>query len=143
MNTGCPRGAIDRLVGTFTGSGSWHDSAGKAQAYKVAQAIGKTADGFEISFRHDFEDASVTEARFLMRWTTPVIFDVLVADRMVGNGYCFNLYCHYHLALGDRFVQASYSLEGARMKVYGSSTRNAEGRYIAWSEDLTRTMDDE
>jgi hypothetical protein len=142
MNTGSPRGAIGRLVGTFTGSGTWHDAAGKAQAYKVAQMVGETGDDFVISFRHDFEDASVTEARFLMRWTTPVIFDVLVADRVVGNGYCFNGYCHYHLALGDRFVQASYTLEADRVKVYGSSTKNAEGLYIAWSENLERALDD-
>ena len=62
-----------------------------------------------------------------------------VAGTPVGNGYLFGGYCHYHLKLGEKFVEASYRSTDAGLEVFGSSTANAEGHYIAWKERLRRT----
>jgi hypothetical protein len=40
---------------------------------------------------------------------------------------------------GKAFVEASYRIDGDTVEVFGSSTTNAEGHYIAWKEVLRRT----
>ena len=128
----------DTFVGTFEGTGAWHDAAGKSMAYRIRQTNTATADGFEIAFTHNFDDGTVVEARFSMTWIAPSLLRVDVAGAPVGNGYVFDAYCHYHLKMGDRFVEASYRSTSDGLEVFGSSTTNAEGLYIAWTETLHR-----
>ena len=70
----------------------------------------------------------VVDARFSMSWIAPDLFRLDVAGAPVGNGYVFDGVCHYHMKLGEKFVE-----------VFGSSSTNAEGHYIAWKETLRRT----
>jgi hypothetical protein len=98
-----------------------------------------TPDGFEIVFKHDFADGTVVDARFQMTWVAPHIFRVSVAGAALGYGYLLDGYCHYHLETGQAFVEASYRITGDTIDVFGSSTKNAEGDYIAWKEILQRT----
>ena len=130
--------SIEQLTGTFAGEGAWHDSAGTSMTYVVRQTTRVTNDGFEIAFKHDFADGSVVDARFEMTWLAPHLFRVSVAGAPIGHGYLFDNYCHYHLETGKAFVEASYRFDGDGVKVCGSSTRNAEGNYIAWKEMLRR-----
>jgi len=130
---------IEKLAGTFEGEGVWHDSAGKSMTYAVHQSNRVTANGFEIAFKHDFADGSIVDARFEMTWVTPHIFRVSSAGAPLGHGYLFDDYCHYHLETGKAFVEASYRCEPDAVHVFGSSTTNAEGNYIAWKEVLRRT----
>ena len=58
--------AIERFVGTYEGAGEWHDSAGQSLGYRVRQTSLPTANGFELVFKHDFDDGTVTDARFNM-----------------------------------------------------------------------------
>ena len=129
---------IDRLAGTFTGVGTWYDSAGKSASYRVRQTNRVTSDGFEVAFKHDFDDGTVVDARFAMSWLTRNLFRVDVGGSAVGNGYVFDNYCHYHLKPGNAFVEASYRVNGDALDVWGSSSANAEGNYIAWNEALRR-----
>jgi hypothetical protein len=129
---------FDRLAGTYEGAGEWHDSAGKSSAYTIRQTNLATADGFEIAFKHNFADGAVVDARFQMTWVAPNIFRVSVAGTPVGHGYVFDDYCHYHLETGKAFVEASYRVGADTVEVFGSSTTNAEGNYIAWKEMLRR-----
>lgn len=130
--------SIERFVGTYEGIGTWHDSAGKSSAYKVQQTTRSTSNGFEIAFKHDFDDGTVTEARFNMTWVAPHIFRVDVSGTPVGHGYVFDTSCHYHLKIGEAFVEASYRASADAVEVFGSSTRNADGNYIAWRETVRR-----
>lgn len=130
---------VEKFLGTYEGDGAWHDSAGKTSDYRIAQTNLTTTDGFEIAFKHDFDDGTVVQARFTMTWIAPHIFRVDVSGAAVGHGYVFDNYCHYHLKVGDAFVEASYRSGGDAVEVFGSSTRNAEGNYIAWKETLRRT----
>ena len=129
---------VEKFVGTFEGHGTWHDAAGKSMAYRIRQTNTATADGFGIVFSHDFDDGTVVDARFSMTWIALSLFRVDVAGAPVGNGYVFDAYCHYHLKMGDRFVEASYRPTPGGLEVFGSSTTNAEGLYIAWTETLHR-----
>jgi hypothetical protein len=131
--------AIDSLAGTYEGTGEWFDSSGKSSTYSVRQTNSETPDGFEIVFKHDFDDGTVVDARFEMTWVAPRIFRVSVAGASLGYGYLLDGYCHYHLETGTAFVEASYRVNGDTIDVFGSSTKNAEGNYIAWKEVLRRT----
>src|SRR5262245_3863165 len=99
---------LNGLIGTFDGSGEWHDSAGKSATYGIRQTNASSADGFEVSFKHDFDDGTVVDARFQMTWITDKLFRVDVAGAPIGNGYAFGDVCHYHMKLGEKFVEVSY-----------------------------------
>ena len=100
-------------------------------AYKVVLSVIETAAGFDVWFKHDFDDASVVEARFNMTWIAPSLFRVDVSGTAVGNGYIFDGYCHYHMKAGEAFVEASDRPTIDGLEVSGSSSRNADGNYIA------------
>jgi hypothetical protein len=129
---------IEHLLGTFVGKGRWHDSVGQSQSYHVQQTNRALAGGLELSFKHDFEDGSIVSATFALLPIAPALYRLEVADAVVGNGYLLDDYCHYHLKTGDAFVEASYRGTDDRVRVYGSSTKNADGNYIAWHEMLIR-----
>jgi len=129
---------LESFAGTYEGSGEWFDSSGKSSTYSVRQTNSATPDGFEIAFTHDFADGTVVDARFQMTWVAPHIFRVAVAGAALGYGYLLDGYCHYHLETGQAFVEASYRITGDTIDVFGSSTKNAEGNYIAWKEVLRR-----
>jgi hypothetical protein len=129
----------EKLFGTYEGTGSWHDAAGKSASYRIRQTNTPRDEGFDIAFHHDFDDGTVVDARFAMTWIAPNLFRVEVGGAAIGNGYVFDGSCHYHLKLGDQCVEASYRASGSQLEVCGSSTTNAEGLYIAWTERLRRT----
>ena len=131
--------SVEGLIGAFDGSGAWYDSAGKSATYRITQTNASSADGFEMAFKHDFDDGTVIDARFRMTWIAPSLFRLHVGDAPVGNGYVFGGVCHYHMKLGDTFVEVSYVVSGDAVDVFGSSSTNAEGNYIAWKETLRRT----
>jgi hypothetical protein len=129
---------IGRFAGTYDGHGSWHDAVGKSARYTIRQTTTVTADGFGLAFTHDFDDGTVVDARFAMTFIAPHLFRVEVAGAAVGNGYLFDGCLHYHLKIGDKHVEATYQLLDEGLRVFGSSTSNAEGHYIAWMEQLRR-----
>ena len=130
---------IERFLGSYEGTGSWHDAAGKSASYRIRQTNALRDDGFEIAFHHDFDDGTAVDARFLLTPIAPNLFRVEAGGAAIGNGYVFDACCHYHLKIGDKFVEASYRADGSELEVFGSSTTNAEGLYIAWTERLRRT----
>jgi hypothetical protein len=56
----------------------------------------------------------------------------------VGNGYIFGDLLHYHIRVGDAYVEVGYRGTERGMLVTGSSTKNAQGRFIAWQETLEK-----
>jgi len=125
--------------GHFEGSGRWYDSQSNSQAYKIRQTNKLRNTGFEMQFRHDFEDGSVVEAHFVMTRIAPHLFQVAVGEMPIGNGYWLADNWHYHLEVNGRFVEASYRRTPGGLRVLGSSSKNSEGNYIAWYEELKRT----
>ena len=70
---------------------------------------------------------------------TMMAYRVDVGGTAIGNGYIFDGYCHYNMKAGEAFVEASYRPTIDGLEVFGSSSRNANGNYIAWKEALRRT----
>ena len=129
---------IDRFLGTYQGSGSWHDSVGGSARYAIRQTNAATENGFEVAFNHDFDDGTVVDARFTMTWIATNIFRVDAAGAPIGHGYVIDDVCHYHMKAGDRFIEASYRVTANGLHVLGSSSTNADGNYIYWTEGLLR-----
>ena len=42
------------------------------------------ADGFEIAFKHDFDDGTVVDARFRMIWIAPNLYRVETSGAVLG-----------------------------------------------------------
>lgn len=129
---------IAAISGAFKGTGKWYDSAGKAGTYQVVQTNRTLPAGLEISFRHDFDDGTVTEARLSLSHVAPRIYRLAIAETPVGHGSWLDETLHYHLEAGEKFVEVGYRLNGNDILVSGSSTKNAEGHYIVWVEHLRR-----
>ena len=127
-----------RLIGAYTGTGTWHDDTGKTMTYSVSQTARLTASGFAVQFTHDFADKTQVRADFEMVWRTHALFDVTIDRTVVGHGYCFENTCGYHLNTAPSFVEVSYQKSDTGLDVYGSSSANADGHYIAWHEVLRR-----
>jgi len=130
--------ALGPFIGTYEGSGRWHDAVGKSGAYAIAHITRATADGFEVEFKHDFDDATIVQAHFTMLWLVSGLFRVEISGAAVGSGYVFDEYCHYHIVTDRAFIEVSYRTSGDGLDVFGSSSRNAEGHFIAWRETLRR-----
>jgi len=130
---------IEKFAGTYEGTGTWHDATGKSSGYRIQQTNVGSADGFEVAFKHDFDDGSVVDARLNMTWIAANLFRVDVSGVAIGNGYVFDEHCHYHMKVGVRFVEVSYRSTADGLEVFGSSSQNADGNYIAWREILRRT----
>ena len=129
---------VDALQGRYEGIGHWYDSMGKTMSYRVWQHNSVDGDGFSIEFKHEFDDGTATDAKFMMRWIAPFLFRISTGETKLGHGYCISGSCHYHLKIGEKFVEASYRPTTDGIEVHGSSTENAEGNYIAWHETLRR-----
>lgn len=124
------------FLGNWQGSGTWRDAAGKSGGYQVDHECRRAENSVEVIFRHTFDDATVTDARFRFAPIDSVLFDLFASGSRLGNGYVFPDYAHYFLKTGDSYVEASYSIAGPRLHVYGSSTKNKEGLFVAWNEEL-------
>lgn len=127
---------ITAITGYFKGSGQWYDSTGKSGTYDVVQTNRALPAGLEVSFRHEFDDGNVTEARFTLTDVAPHIYQVAIAQNPVGHGSWLDGTLHYHLEVGGTFVEVGYRSGKDGLLVSGSSTKNAEGHYIVWVEHL-------
>ena len=134
-----PEPELNLLPGTFEGSGGWIDIVGDAKPYRVRQTIARDGDDLTVDYVHDFiEEGTTTSGLFVFRRTVGFLFEVLMLGNVVGNGYMFGPHLHFHLKVGERFVQTSYEVTPTELAVNGSSTSNSQGRYVAWHEALVR-----
>ena len=76
---------IEGFAGTFEGAGTWHDAAGRSAMYRIQQTAAATDGGFEVAFRHDFDDGTVVEARFSMSWIASNLFRVDILGDACGQ----------------------------------------------------------
>ena len=129
---------LEWLEGVYAGSGSWFEASGRSQSYRIQQTVRRLESGFEITFKHDFEDASVVDAHFSMEWLTHPLFRVSVGGQALGNGYLIADVLHYHLEVNGAFVETSLVKAPEGLSTFGSSSKNKAGHYIAWHEALRR-----
>ena len=133
--------AVDNLAfpGRYQGQGSWIDIAGESKRYRVTQEISGSASALRVRYAHEFfEEGTSTEGEFVFDFVSPTLFTASMKGAAVGNGYVFERYLHFNIRAGEIFVETSYQRVGNSLLVRGSSTSNAQGRFIAWSEVLER-----
>jgi hypothetical protein len=132
---------VDRVTfpGRYQGEGSWLDIAGESKRYRVTQEISESASALVVRYAHEFfEEGTSTEGEFVFEFVSPTLFTTSMKGAAAGNGYVFERYLHFNIRAGDIFVETSYQRVGDALLVRGSSTSNAQGRFIAWSEVLER-----
>ena len=130
------------LAGTYFGDGAWTDIAGESKPYRVTQTIALSTNDITVEYAHDFyEEGRVTSGIINFERQSSALLRVYMKGAAMGNGYMFGAYLHYYIKVGDIFVQASYQTSSYGLLVNGSSSSNAQGRFIAWHEDLNRQVD--
>jgi hypothetical protein len=130
------------LAGIFVGLGAWIDITGESKPYRVTQTVSLTSNELTVEYAHDFyEEGTATSGAFIFQRQTDALLRVLMKGAALGNGYMFGDYLHYYIKVGDVYVQASYQITSSGLLVNGSSSSNAQGRFIAWHEELRRQAD--
>ena len=127
------------FAGSYEGAGAWVDIAGESMRYRILQKIevGKTA--LRVEYEHNFfEEGKTTNGEFVLERLSETLLRVRMGGAHVGHGYVFGHFLHFHVHPAEAYVQVSYRLSEGKMLVAGSSTKNAQGRYIAWNETLQR-----
>jgi len=133
---------LEALPGTYVGVGAWIDIAGESKPYRVTQTISVASNDITVEYAHDFyEEGTATSGVFVFQRQTGALLRVLMKGVAVGNGYMFGGYLHYYVKVGEIHVQVSYQITSSGLSVNGSSSSNAQGRFIAWHEDLRRKTD--
>ncbi|MCA8899980.1 MAG: hypothetical protein KDA53_01885 [Hyphomonas sp.] len=129
---------ITRLLGTYTGTGTWFEDSGRTCRYVISQTITRTPDGFRFAFHHTFEnDDPEVDAVFDMVWSTGPLFLLKAGGTELGRGYVLDGFCHYTVELPGNLVEVSCLKTETGLKVWGSASRNKAGHAIAWTETLT------
>lgn len=92
-----------------------------------------------VDYTHEFhEEGSTTSGVFVLQPHGANLLKVFMSGKQAGDGYVFARYLHYYLKVGEIFVQVSYQASETGLDVHGSSSSNAQGRFIAWHERLRR-----
>lgn len=124
--------------GKYVGDGRWIDITGEAKQYRITQEVIVDANSLRVEYKHVFfEEGTTVEGEFIFEFVSNSIFSTTLKGSVVGNGYVFGNYLHFNIRAGDIFVETSYQLLDQRIHTRGSSTSNAQGRFIAWSETLS------
>lgn len=138
-----PSPRFDSLPGTYVGEGAWIDITGESKPYRVTQSISVSSNDITVEYAHDFyEEGTATSGNFVFERQAEALLRVFMKGTAVGNGYMFGDHLHYYIKAGDIFVQVSYQMTSTGLLVNGSSSSNAQGRFIAWHEDLTKRVGD-
>ena len=133
---------FQQFLGSYTGAGYWVDETSASKKYTIEQSCVRAADGLAVQYTHDlYEEKSEVRAELTFRPANSTVFTVLMNHREVGHGYVFGDSLHFHIQLGSVFVEVSYHVAGDKFFVRGSSTKNAQGNFICWSEALVRVAD--
>ncbi len=123
--------------GSYAGQGSWVDIAGESRQYQVHETIQVEPARLVVQYRHDFfQEGTSTEGEFIFEFVSERIFTAVLKGMPLGSGYIFDNYLHFNLKAGEAYVETSYTRLGDSLLVRGSSTANAQGRFIAWAETL-------
>ena len=125
--------------GDYAGNGFWVDVAGESKRYRIVQVIDVRESEICVRYEHDFfEEGTKTQGTFVLLRAGEQLLSVRMNGSQVGNGYIFGDVLHYHIRVGDAYVEVGYRGTERGMLVTGSSTKNAQGRFIAWQETLEK-----
>jgi hypothetical protein len=129
------------VCGRYGGEGRWVDETGETRPYKVDLRIQPIGGGrVRTWFKHDFvEEGMATEQSVILEPRAGGVLGVCMdGPPITGRGYFTGDSLHYELDVPNNRVEVSilFSQTGAA-RVIGSSEKNAQGRFIWWTEQLT------
>lgn len=131
------------LKGEFAGDGVWRDIAGDTKKYRITTlSFESTGDLLKLRFTHDlYEENDSVVAEFAFRFDEDSRFTVFAAESVggarLGNGHLIDNYCQYLLVIGNTVVENRMVFVEKGLRIFGSSSRNKNGRFIWWEERLT------
>lgn len=116
--------------GSYVGNGQWRDTTAESGEY----AVSTTVKNGILSSRYSF-DGSTENWEFTVLPGQNGTFKVLVKGEEVGDGYCFQVQCHYQIYTGG--LEETLTFDGDRLYKVGSKVH--AGVRIFWQESLSRS----
>jgi hypothetical protein len=119
--------------GNFTGTGQWIGPQGSSGEYRVETRI----EGHQITSAYDYQGQEGQQQRSYIleidlqdqSW-----FQVRDNSGVVGEGFCYESDCFYHVEAHGMNIQEHLRLEGGRLHKFGSKT--GPGFRVVWKETL-------
>ena len=130
------------FFGSFAGLGRWTDITGESRSYRIVYLqFEADDDAIVLRFFHDLheeDDEVIAEFRFDFRDEHAFSVSSIAGEQRqsLGSGHAFRDFCQYCLVIGDMMVENRLVLYEGRLHVFGSSSRNQQGRFIHWEEVL-------
>jgi hypothetical protein len=116
--------------GAYLGKGQWRDSTAESGEYVVSTRV---KNGI-FSSRYSFNGAT-ENWEFTILPGQNSTFKVLVKGVEVGDGYCFQVQCHYQIYTGS--LEETLTFEGDRLYKVGSKVLG--GVRVFWQETLNKS----
>ena len=128
------------ICGRYDGEGRWVDETGETKPYQIDLRI-EPIEGGRVRkwFKHDFvEEGMATEQAVIFEPRAGGVLGVSMdGPPITGRGYFTGDALHYELDVPNNRIEVSlFFLEAGAVSVIGSSQKNAQGRFIWWTERL-------
>ena len=117
--------------GHFEGRANWKDSTGRKGYYRVETAI----NGDTMTTRYRAPAGSYTYV-LQTKNTHDGYFDVVSGGKKVGEGYCFNVQCHYSADINGVLLEETLTYWAGNLYRLGS--KNIQGTAYNWEESLQK-----
>lgn len=133
--TALPALAMESLPdGRFSGRGAYRTENGESGHYKVETAIAANTMKSTYTFTVNGQDQTKV-VEFKAAFDKNGYFDLLMADHVIGEGYCLDVQCHYSLNVGPLRLEETLTFWQGHLYRLGSKS-DKTGRK-SWQEDLT------
>jgi len=92
---------IGKMSGNYEGSGTGTIRWKIDELQRSFRPIGQRADGFEMEFKHDFDDGPLPTRAPGNEWIAPFIFRLESFDSDRKRAIALIEYCDYHMKIGE------------------------------------------
>ena len=136
--------ALSAPATTYSGTGTWKSSDGKAGEYTVGAHIEALDEEVSIKQTLDFGN-KVLNINVLIHKIDETFFNVINGDtyEVIGEGYCFPLgtsdeskICHSESFTGDDFIEGTIKITPTAIYRIGSKTNALTGDKVIWKDLL-------
>ena len=117
--------------GAYKGAAQWKSSAAQSGTYNVTTTI---ADG-TVTSSYAWDNGQTQTWTFSASPDANGVFEVVSGGQKVGEGYCFDVQCHYTAFNGN--LEETLTFYGNALYKLGSKRVN--GTTIIWQEQLSLT----
>ena len=116
-------------AGEYSGTGTWKYMDGTTGTYEVTMKVEKD----QISSTYQFGDA-VLEYTMRAVFNQNGFFSLNDTDTVVGNGYCYSVWCHFDVPSDG--IEETVVFIGDEAYRLGSKKKGS--KHVVWNEDLKK-----